>query len=80
MMAQEQDGDWNAKGFWAPTDPLFVYRSKAYMRWQWLNQPNLRDSKKTVLVLDQTGCKDSHARIILPVMGETPIPYRSPLS
>jgi hypothetical protein len=42
--------------------PFFVYRSKVYLGWQCLNQLGPRNSKGTVPVLGQRGCKDSHAQ------------------
>jgi hypothetical protein len=41
--------------------PLFLYRNKAYLGWQYLHQLDPRDSKGTMPVLEQRGYKDSHA-------------------
>ena len=75
-MAQGQDGDLDAKGFLAPTEPpLLVYRNKAYVRWQCLNQPDPKDSKGTVPVLGKRVYKNSQFRMVLPVIEENPSPF-----
>ena len=61
MMSQGQDGDLNARGFWAPPGPSF-FVNKAYLRYHCLNQHGPRDFKGTVPIFSQIGSKHSHGQ------------------
>lgn len=60
--------------------PFFVYRNKAYLGQQCLNQLGPRDPKGTVPVLGQRGYKDSHMQNGLIHHRGTPLTYWGSLS